>query len=634
MGTGNSGGSEACNLEGSFLGVGNPECISKHLGYASFLLAVIVGISIVLDFFLEWTRAAIKCPQMKRVVNRFFEELMIMGFISMCIFAIDTSGLLEKVSFGVSDLSPLQLLHFQEFFHYVVFMTTVYYVAIMLLLVVIATVVPRLLYGQGQTEPDRDPDPVLDDTSHRRNNDDEAALLDASPSDVYPRQYDAKRVQRQVSGFDLVNGSRMYFLLRQRYKREGWSFRFNLVKQFALWKSFELLAHNVCQHRSGYLYKNPAEMQRIFGLSYRSSHHVDFARFQTLCTRNLLASVTHMHYTTFTVLIVLVMMAGTLPTAATSVFLGLAGLLGAMAVVIMVKTLRILKGIIKDRLRVLTMEDVAALLPPHSTVLASPASHRRPSFKAVAQMVRALVRMQMSVLCHRQLHYHDARFWFRSPMFLLRLFQLSTTGQAFYLVWLTLVIAKDPHVAPWMTVVMVLVPLLSLFVVTPLTMPSLVLVMSLTGFFVEQNPHGANNDGFDELLPQNLSAKDRIRIARKSYLRSVEELSPTSASQPIDPRLSVSSKGSVRAQPPTPDMFLHMYDILTPPLTSPAASALYAKRMRRSPAVAKTPCETDYSLAADEAPARFFPESTKFLNYCSSYGGYPTNQTDDGDLHA
>ena len=250
-------------------------------------------------------------------------------------------------------------------------MTTVYYVAIMLLLLVIATVVPRLLYGTPSDEHD-DAAPLLEHA------DADDALL--SPSAVYSRQYDARRARDETSGtrpvaaprvdayivailgYNFVHASRMYYLLRQRYKREGVFFKFNLLKQFALWKSFELLAYNVCQYRSKYLYKNPSEMQRIFGLSHRSSHHVSFRRFHTLCTRHLLATVAHLHYTTFFVLVVLIVAAGALPTATAYVFLGLATCLAILTFVIMIKTLRILKGIIKDRLLVLTREDIEGML--------------------------------------------------------------------------------------------------------------------------------------------------------------------------------------------------------------------------------------------------------------------------------
>ncbi|EQC31932.1 hypothetical protein SDRG_10449 [Saprolegnia diclina VS20] len=607
-----AGGATACSAQASFLGVGNAECISMHLGYASFLVAVIVAISVVLDAILAYSRHAIQCPQMKRIVNRFFEELMIMGFISMCIFAIDTSGLVEEVSFGVDDLTRLQLLHFQEFFHYVVFMTTVYYVAIMLLLLVIATVVPRLLYGTPSDEQD-DATPLLEHA------DADEPLL--SPSVVYSRQYDAKRTRDETSGYNFVHASRMYYLLRQRYKREGVFFKFNLLKQFALWKSFELLAYNVCQYRSKYLYKNPSEMQRIFGLSHRSSHHVSFRRFHTLCTRHLLATVAHLHYTTFFVLVVLIVAAGALPTATAYVFLGLATCLAILTFVIMIKTLRILKGIIKDRLLVLTRQDIEAMLQRSSDDALMSPERRRPTLKGVAQMIRATIRLQMSVLCHRQLHYHDTRFWFHRPWFLLRLFQLSTTGQAFYLVWLTLVVAKDPLLPTWMLACMVLAPLASLFILTPLTMPSLVLVMSLAGFFVEQDPHGQNNNGFDELQPQHLTAKDRIRIARKSYLRNTEETS-TSVPCNADVCMSFSSKGSMAALPAaspqaSSDMLLHMYDI---PAVSPASSGRHSKRGTRS--LVTTPVETEYMLQG--TPRSFFQETKMFQNYCSSYGGYAT----------
>ncbi|KAF0719524.1 Aste57867_968 [Aphanomyces stellatus] len=683
---GSGAGSSICSSPVSFLGVANAECIGAHLGYAAFLCAIIVFISVVMEVFIEYVRRVIRCPQMMRVVNRFFEELMVMGVISMvclsifvlssntlqCIFAINTSGVTNQLSFVVSGLSTMQLLHFQEFFHYVVFMTAVYYICIMVLLIVIATVVPRFLYDRQQKRNQDDGDgaptsPLGID------------ILDASAisSVTGTGRLSTRRNQRQVSGYDFVNGSRMYYLLRTRYKREGWSFRFNLVKQFALWKSFEVLAYNVCQYRSGYLYKNPSEMQRIFGLSYRSSHHVDFARFNTLCTRNMLATVTKLHYSAFTVLVLLVMVSGLLPHASPYFYLGLAAALCLMNVVIMIKTLRILKGIIKDRLRIFTLEDIERMLPVTSTALWSPPRKRRvPRLKVVAQLVRAIVRMQMSVLCHRQLHYHDSRFWFRSPHFLLRLFQFATTGQALYLVWLTLVIAQalylvwltlviaqDKAVQPWMYILMALFPLVSMFIVTPLTMPSLVLVMSLTGFFVEQNPaHGTHHHGKHHHNDDLLSTKDRIRVARRSYLRSTDDGGmsdyTTSVVPPASPRMPIPFAplspltqttavlgGQANALTTTTassskDMFLHMYDL---PLTTHGGAPPLSPHHRHSsvPILSPvmhhhgTPKGTAYHrLDKDDEspPAPAQPTETKrlFENYCSSYGGYPSQNDTDG----
>ncbi|RHY17865.1 hypothetical protein DYB37_004326 [Aphanomyces astaci] len=505
-------GYPTCSSKESFLGVGNTECIGSHLGYAALLCAIIVLLSFIMDVVIEFIRRKITCPQMMRVANRFFEELMVMGVISMCIFAFNTSGVINQLSFVVSGLNPSQLLHFQEFFHYVVFMTAVYYICIMVVLIVIATVVPRYLYDRQHPNDAARNDDTADDfplESPSRYN-------ASSQTNGGGGRMSHRRYQRQHSGYDFVNGSRMYYFLRQRYKREGWSFRFNLVKQFALWKSFEVLAYNVCQYRSGYLYKNPAEMQRIFNLSVRASHAVDFGRFNTLCTRNMLATLTKLHYSAFFILVLLVMATGLLHATSIYLYMAFAALLCAMNFVIMIKTLRILKGIVKDRLRIFSLDDIERMLPPSSTALVSPPRHaprKPPSLKVVAQLVRALVRMQMSVLCHRQLHSHDARFWLRSPAFLLRLFQFATTGHAFYLVWLTLVVAHDPLVLPWMYFLMLTFPIVSMLVITPLTMPSLVLVMSLTGFFVEQNP--SSHDDATTTSSNLLSAKDRIRVARR-----------------------------------------------------------------------------------------------------------------------
>ncbi|KAH9088588.1 hypothetical protein Ae201684P_017197 [Aphanomyces euteiches] len=557
-------GSAECSMKGSFLGVGNAECIGAHLGYAAFLCAIMILLSFVLDILIKQLRQAVKCPQMMRVVNRFFEELMVMG----CIFAINTSGGLNQLSFVVSGLSQVQLLHFQEFFHYVVFMTAVYYICIMLLLILIATVVPRLLYDRQKATQN----PADDD-------------LELSPSNnlsSYTNRTSVRRIQRQASGYDFVNGSRMYFLLRQRYKREGWSFQFNLVKQFVLWKSFEVLAYNVCQYRSGYLYKNPAEMQRIFGLSYHSSHHVDFARFNTLCTRNMLATVTQLHYSAFIILISLVMASGLLGEMSAYLYIGTAAALCAINFVIMIKTLRILKGIIKDRLRILTMQDIERMVPPLSTALLTPPRHKK---SRRASRASDSAHANVSAVS--------------SPRFLLRLFQFATTGQAFYLVWLTLVIAQDKSIASWMYFLMALFPLISMFVITPLTMPSLVLVMSLTGFFVEQNPHRPQDQ-------ETLTIKDRIRVARRSYLRSTDDISDMVVSPTQSPSNS--------------DMFLHMYDVAASPSRRPIeGSPRDISKIRPSSVPSSAP------PSVPPSPPRTFK---LFEKYCSSYGGYPDEETE------
>ncbi|ETV99657.1 hypothetical protein, variant [Aphanomyces invadans] len=537
-------------------------------------------------------------------------------------------------------------------------MTAVYYICIMVVLILIATVVPRYLYERQRpsegTEHDDDSHDIPIDSPSRCN-----------LSQTQTGRVSVRRFQRQNSGYDFVNGSRMYYFLRQRYMREGWTFRFNLIKQFALWKSFEVLAYNVCQYRSGYLYKNPSEMQRIFNLSFRASHNVNFSQFNTLCTRNMLATITKFHYSAFMILVMLIMLTGLLHDTSIYLYMGMAATLCVMNVVIMIKTLRILKGIVKDRLRIYTMDDIEHMLPPSSTALQSPLRNmqrKRPSFKVVAQLVRATVRMQMSVLCHRQLHYHDSRFWFRSPSFLLRLFQFATTGQAFYLVWLTLVVAHDHLVQPWMYFFMAAFPVMSLLVVTPLTMPSLVLVMSLTGYFVEQNPATSHDFATDTNM-HLLTAKDRIRVARRSYLRSTDDCSDVMAPSPM-----ISPANSSTNNPPGPEMLLHMYDAFVP---SPVPSPLPSPKPRRpsslagifaSPATTpggarvvggffgnSTPLSTDYTKMQEDAESATWstglaPQTTlqaihkpqhhhtmkMFEKYCSSYGGYPSaSKVDD-----
>lgn len=75
--------SSVCHQSGTFLGVGNVDCLHQHLGTVIFLLAVIIIVSLLFERLIHSVRQAIPCPQLKRIVNRIFEEVMIMGFISM-----------------------------------------------------------------------------------------------------------------------------------------------------------------------------------------------------------------------------------------------------------------------------------------------------------------------------------------------------------------------------------------------------------------------------------------------------------------------------------------------------------------------------------------------------------------------
>ncbi|CAI5728842.1 unnamed protein product [Hyaloperonospora brassicae] len=76
----------------------------------------------------------------------------------------------------------------------------------------------------------------------------------------------------------------------------------------------EILAYNICQNRSGYIYKNPVEMERLFGIRPAAQvHHSDFkklaggynahdvhheepmtyAKYHVPCMRNMLLHMTH-----------------------------------------------------------------------------------------------------------------------------------------------------------------------------------------------------------------------------------------------------------------------------------------------------------------------------------------------------
>ncbi|KAK1947133.1 hypothetical protein P3T76_001143 [Phytophthora citrophthora] len=625
-------GNPYCQSSASFLGVGNTQCLHQNLRTAAFLLAVIIAVSIGVDRLIHHVRAAIKCPQLRKIVNRIFEEVMIMGFLSMVIFTLNTSGALK--SMALNNLTASEQLHFYEFFHYIVFLTMIYFIIIVLLLLFIGTVVPKLVW-EIKNHPDQRRESISDihdDTydpqypsvtgsiSDRDDNggsrrmrhsfirdvsslardlnpyssgssvlDDADRTLDTPTDDYYamrPRQrsdgdvvYRSMAMRaRALSGMDLVMGSRAYSLLLQRYQREGWCFHINLRKQWNLWKSFEILAYNICQNRSGYIYKNPFEMERLFGVRpairarswgtqgsgeegdcQEEQNRMTYAKFHVLCMRNLLYHMTNIHPSAFLILLLICLMPSIFPGQDHWIFIGVGGLLLLVNVVIFFKVLKILRGIVDDRLRIITKRDIKARLDkalkksgnrnrglkrwqnqnnsdstPESAEDSTAensnddGSPKKPpmKFKVAALAVRAMIRMQMSALCHRQLHHHDDRFWFSSPKLLLRLFQFATIGQAFYLVWLSLVeissmtnSSASSGGGTALLALMIIFPALSLFIITPLTMPSLVLVMSLTGIFVDLNVANEEGEGEHHNVTQE-DVKTHMRIMRRSFLKS------------------------------------------------------------------------------------------------------------------
>ncbi|KAG6611523.1 DNA/RNA-binding protein [Phytophthora cinnamomi] len=438
------GGSTYCHNSASFLGVGNTQCLHENLRTAVFLLAVIVAVSIGVDRLIHYIRTAIKCPQLRKIVNRIFEEVMILGFLSMVIFTLNTSGAMK--SLALNNLTASEQLHFYEFFHYVVFLTMIYFIVIVLLLLFIGTVVPKLVW-EIKKHPDERRESISDihdDTydprfpsiagstsdrddcgSSRRMRhsfirdasslardlnphssgssfmDDGERTLDTPSDDYYVAMRARQRSDgdgvyrtmamrtRALSGMDLVLGSRAYSLLLQRYQREGCGFRFNIRKQWNLWKSFEILAYNICQNRSGYIYKNPFEMERLFGVRPTSparpwvssenggAHEEDgveheddenrmsYAKYHVLCMRNLLFHMTNIHPSAFLILLVICLLPSIFPEQDHWIFIGVGGLLLLVNVVIFFKVLKILRGIVDDRLRIITMRDIQTRLDKH-----------------------------------------------------------------------------------------------------------------------------------------------------------------------------------------------------------------------------------------------------------------------------
>lgn len=541
-------GDTHCSDPESFLGVGNTLCLGENLGTEIVLVSFIIVVSLVLENVVKCIRESVKCPQMRIIVNRIFEETMILGFISMILFALGTTDALTDLH---DKLTRTEQLHMKEFFHYVIFFGMMYYIIIMIMLIVIGTVIPRWLWHS----------PITDD-----------------PIDEEP-----PRLHRAMSGV-VESYSAKYNRLRAQYDDRPWSFGCNLYRQFQLWKSLEVLAYHLCQDRSRPIYSTPREMAKLFGWSPESNMPLNYTTYNKLCVRNMLANITSLHWSGFIVLLGEVVLTSAFPDFDEYIFIGIGASLLLMSIVIMIKTSRILRGIVKDRLKILTQREIDNIAILRSSELSAsmrclPKPAKR--LKVLATCVRAIIRMQMSALSHEALHFHDDRFWFNKPWFLLRCFQFATFGQAFYLVWFSLVQSWtifDGNSGEIKFFIIIFIPVISLLIIMPLTMPSLVLVLGLTGFFVEQS-RPPSKRGKKQTMTDIVSNKEHIRRVRRSYLRTSRADSETPTGRSISGRRSrVNSRhGSMsirtsRRSSPGSDVFLRQYDI-----PSPTASEAYCR---------------------------------------------------------
>ncbi|DAZ95240.1 TPA: hypothetical protein N0F65_003475, partial [Lagenidium giganteum] len=493
-----------CHDPHSFLGVGNPACVQKNAGVAIILLGVIIFFSILLEKFVHWLQHVITCPQMRKIVNRSFEELMIMGFISMVIFFLNTTGILQSLN---GSLAPEETLHFYEFFHYVVFFTMIYFIFVTMLLIFMGTVIPKWLLkmkkGDAEVEAEKLNDEIeqeeADEQRQSQASNERAVceiLSNASVTSMTSFHRSAE-LHHCNSSIDIGTLSRSYMVLRQRYWALPWWQRWSPRRLFRSFRVFKFLAYEICKDRSGYIYKDPVQMERLFNVepprddrgAIIDHEPMEYARYYELCTRNLLYHVSHLHYSAFVVLVAIAILPTAEPKFDHTIFVCVGGILLLINVALLYKVVIILAGIVDDRLRVITSDELEQLMEDYCACRRMERNvPTRLKIRGLFNAVRWIVRMRNFSKRQKQLHCHDHHFWFQNPKLLPRVFQFTTISQAFYLVWLTMVELRTSRDAEPQTItIMVLLPVISLFVVMPLTLPPLVLVTSLTGLFVEIN---------------------------------------------------------------------------------------------------------------------------------------------------
>jgi hypothetical protein len=124
-----------CHDKASFLGVGNPICIGQNPVTTMMVVALIVVLSLFFEVGMHHLRHHTHCPMLSKIINQCFAEMMVLGWISFCLFAMSKAGLTDAAAAQDATLGPVELLHFKEFFHYVIFISLLAYIAIVAVLV-------------------------------------------------------------------------------------------------------------------------------------------------------------------------------------------------------------------------------------------------------------------------------------------------------------------------------------------------------------------------------------------------------------------------------------------------------------------------------------------------------------------
>ena len=469
---------KACHDPESFLGVANADCIGQNGKTAAALIGLIVFLSISFELIVHKLNHSTTCPQMLAIIGQLFGEIMILGFISMSFFLMSVNGVTKKLADFDALLDETELFHFQEFFHYLVFVTMMFYIAEVLFLVYLSTKIPRMWQRTETRLKEKEQKAMLKSKSKRH----EVTDLVAS------KYHEVKKLRRD-------NGWRV-----KVWPNHWWNWWLVVVR----------MGYSLAREQTRALYENREVMDMLFGLPVHDTRTVDYRTFSTYSTRALLVQMLKIHWSTWVVMVGL----AALNVVRTEIGLGeelldqysdegnvdsvvkLGACIFLWAVVLAAKSFSVLMGIINDRTKDLAkarsqQKDGGAMAVANPLAADAPGSDSGAAGAAPApedhgdgnegdeddDIARAVQALSTS-------DAHLKRFWFRRPRVLILQVQMIIFMLAIYMAMVILMYV-DSGKRVWGGAglfLMVLWPLLIVLFIVPLMLPTLSVTFNLIGW--------------------------------------------------------------------------------------------------------------------------------------------------------
>lgn len=333
----------ACHDPDSFLGVGNATCLGKNWRLSAGIIGLIIVMSFGAEHVIHYLKHSLSFSLVK-IVDKITEELMVLGFISMTFFAMNTWGFTRSMATvdGV-QLDQWELWHFLEFFHYLIFIVMMFYISIVCFLVSLSNLITRLWEST------------------------ERAIC------TFEAQINLPEGGGQRSEIPLGNDSsvafnvitRTYAALKSDRRLLGWKLKLQPTHWYEWFVAVHRMGYALARQESSAVYEDRELLQLVFEMPLNSQELVNFPRYTVFATRALLTKILEVHWGVWLVLICfffvnfirfkvvkteLFATGDGVQVILVTLYVGLAQLF--LVATINYKVFHILKGLVNDRVQV------------------------------------------------------------------------------------------------------------------------------------------------------------------------------------------------------------------------------------------------------------------------------------------